>query len=260
MKNIFNLIILVLITNSLKVYSQFGLSHEVGVIAGPVFFQSDYGQRHNFETNISNSGIGVGIVHYLGFYYDPECNCQKPFSFFSDHFKVRTELSYNKTNLRHFGEWVDSEKQSVGVQQLRAMRGVTTNVNLGLLLEYYPLSLRDFDGDVGAFAPYASVGAQYVWTNPEATSTLGRLGDPAITFPKYLNAFSNQSESIWSIVASIGTRYKIGEQHDLNLDLRWQYYTSDWVDGLNPSSKIYTENIANDWLFWLNVGYIYYIY
>jgi hypothetical protein len=30
--------------------AQFGFSHEVGVIAGPVAFQSDYGERY-FDTN-----------------------------------------------------------------------------------------------------------------------------------------------------------------------------------------------------------------
>lgn len=255
-----NLMLLVLITNTLKIHSQFGLSHEIGVIAGPVLFQSDYGERYSFETNLSNMGVGIGVVHYLSFYYNPECNCQKPYSFFSDHFKVRTEFSYNKTDLRHFGKWVDKDKQSIGAQQLRAMRGETTNLNLGMLLEYYPFSLRDFDSNVGAFAPYIALGAQHVWTNPKASTTMGRLGDPSVTFPKYLNAFSNQSENIWSIVASLGSRYKIGDRHDLNIDLRWQYFNSDWVDGLNPDPKIYTENKANDWLFWLNFGYIYYIY
>jgi hypothetical protein len=33
-----------------------GFSHEVGVIAGPVAFQSDYGQRYNLNTN---AGIQV---------------------------------------------------------------------------------------------------------------------------------------------------------------------------------------------------------
>jgi hypothetical protein len=34
---------------------------------------------------------------------------------------------------------------------------------------------------------------------------------------------------------------------------------SNWVDGLNPNPAIYKENKANDWLVWLNVGYIYYL-
>jgi hypothetical protein len=40
------------------------------------------------------------------------------------------------------------------------------------------------------------------------------------------------------------------------IDLRFQYYFSNWVDGLNPNPEIYKENKANDWLVWFNVGYI----
>jgi hypothetical protein len=260
MKNFYYLLLLITISNSDKLHSQFGLSHEVGVIAGPVMMLSDYGERYNLETNFNNVGYGIGLVHYLSFYYDPQCNCEKPYSFFSDHFKLRTELSYNKTELKHFGRWVDSDKQSLDVQQLRGMRGVSENINLGLLLEYYPLSLRKFSYDIGGFAPYFAIGAQYVWTAPQAYSELGRLGDPNITFPKYLNAFSNESESVLSIVSSVGTRYKLSDRSDLNFDLRWQYYFSDWVDGLNPNKNIYKENKSNDWIFWLNFGYIYYIH
>ena len=44
-----------------EVYSQFGFSHEIGVITGPVVFYSDFGVRNDFETNIGNVGFGVGI-------------------------------------------------------------------------------------------------------------------------------------------------------------------------------------------------------
>jgi hypothetical protein len=37
-------LILVLLGFSFNANAQFGFSHEVGVIAGPVAFQSDYGQ------------------------------------------------------------------------------------------------------------------------------------------------------------------------------------------------------------------------
>ena len=60
----------------------------------------------------------------------------------------------------------------------------------------------------------------------------------------------------WSVVASVGTRYKLTVLSDLMIDLRWQYYFTDFVDGLDhklPSNK------ADDWLVWLNFGYIYYL-
>jgi hypothetical protein len=49
-------------------------SHEVGVIAGPVAFQSDYGQRYNLNTNAEYRS-GNRIIHYINFSHEAECNC-----------------------------------------------------------------------------------------------------------------------------------------------------------------------------------------
>ena len=43
------------------------------------------------------------------------------------------------------------------------------------------------------------------------------------------------------------------------VDLRLQYFNSNWVDGLNPNADLYKANRAKDWLVWFNVGYIYYV-
>ncbi len=118
-------LILISIVLSDNAYSQFGFSHEIGVITGPVAFQSDYGERSDFDTNSGNTGFGFGLIHYLNFSYKAECNCYTPETYFNDHFKLRSEISYNKTNLQHFGRWVDPDRTSVGAQQLRDMRGST---------------------------------------------------------------------------------------------------------------------------------------
>jgi hypothetical protein len=245
--------------------AQYGFSHEIGVIAGPVAFQSDYGQRYDFKTNSGNTGYGIGIIHYLNFSYEAECNCYTPETYFNDHFKLRSELSYNKTNLEHFGEWVEG-KPSEGKKQLKAMHGSTAVTNIGMQLEYFPLSIRRFTGTIGSFGPFVSLGGQFSYYKPEAYSSLGPLGTPLTTFPKYLTptdnepyGFSNKSGTTWSVVSSVGTRYKLSPLRDLMVDLRFQYYFSNWVDGLNPNPAIYKENKANDWLVWFNVGYIYYL-
>lgn len=67
-------------------FSQFGFSHEVGIITGPVVFYSDYGQRNNIETNMNNVGFGVGLIHYLNFAYRSDCNCYTRDTYFNDHF------------------------------------------------------------------------------------------------------------------------------------------------------------------------------
>ncbi|UOK43045.1 MULTISPECIES: THC0290_0291 family protein [Flavobacterium] len=241
------------------VRAQFGFSHEIGAIAGPVMFMSDFGERYDWKTNASNTGIGIGIIHYLNFSYSAECNCYKPETYFNDHFKLRTELSYNRTNLEHYGEWVAPEKTSVYADQLRAMKGTASNTDIGMQLEYFPLSIRDFTATIGSLGPFASLGAHYTFYSPEVTSTRGRLNQPGVLYPKYVGATSNDGGSTWSVVASVGTRYKLTELSDLMLDLRWQYYFSNWVDGVNPDPNLYPENKANEWLVWLNFGYIYYL-
>ncbi|AWA29138.1 glutamate dehydrogenase [Flavobacterium magnum] len=260
------LAILVLFGLYQPLQAQFGFSHEVGIISGPVAFQSDYGERHNLETNAGNTGYGIGIIHYLNFSYQASCNCYTADTYFNDHFKLRSELSYNKTELQHFGRWVNKNSNSLGVQQLKAMRGSTEVTDIGMQLEWFPLSIRDFTATIGSFAPFLSLGGHYSYYNPDAYSLLGPLGVPQTTFPKYLepsdgrpHGYSGEDGNVWSVVGSIGTRYKLSPLEDLMVDLRWQYYFSNWVDGLNPNPDVYLENRANDWLVWFNVGYIYYL-
>lgn len=259
-------ILFVLFYFSNKATAQLGFSHEVGVIAGPVAFQSDYGERYDLKTNAGNTGIGIGIIHYMNFSYTADCNCYAPETYFNDHFKLRSELSFNKTNLEHFGEWVDPSRTTLQADQLRAMKGSTQLTNIGMQLEYFPLSIRDFTATNGSIGPFISLGAQFSYYNAKAYSSLGTLGTPLTTFPKYLTptdsrpyGFSTESNSVWSVVSSVGTRVKLSPLSDLMFDLCFQYFFSNWVDGLNPNPDLYKENKANDWLVWLNVGYIYYL-
>ncbi|PWA04302.1 THC0290_0291 family protein [Flavobacterium psychrotolerans] len=252
-------IFLILFGFSSRTLAQYGFSHEIGVIAGPVAFQSDYGERHDFSTNTGNSGYGIGIIHYLNFSYKADCNCYTPETYFNDHFKLRSELSYNKTELKHFGEWVDADRKKLFNEQLRGMKGSTAVTNIGMQLEFYPFSIREFTATVGSLAPFVSLGGQFSFYDPTAYSTLGKLNTPATTPIKYYNATQNDGGTVWSIVSSTGVRYKLAPLSDLMLDARVQYYFSNWVDGLNPNPAIYKENKANDWLVWINVGYIYYL-
>ena len=238
--------------------AQFGFSHEVGAFVGGVAFQSDFGVRHDFETNAGNTGFGVGLVHYMNFAYRAECNCYTPETYFNDHFKVRTELSYNSTKLEHFGEWAD--KESLAGNQLKAMKGEAKVTDIGMQLEYFPLSIREFTATNGSWAPFLGLGAHYSFFSNHTYSELGPLGSPLTTYPRYLNGgYSSEGGSTWSVVSSVGTRYKLTELSDLFVELRWQYYFSDWVDGLNKDPNIWNENKSNDWNVWLHVGYIYYL-
>ena len=242
-----------------EAHSQYGVSHEVGVIIGPVMFKSDYGQRKDFETNTKNSGFGIGIVHYLNFAYQSR-------SYFNEHFKIRSELDYITASFEHYGEWVADDKQSDGAKQLRAMSGSTTVIEVGSLLEYYPLSIIDFEYANYKLAPYFGLGVHYVNFSPKAETSWGDrdIHNPANYPSKYKNAFQTESGSTWALVCSLGVRYKLTKMSDLMLDTRWSMYSSDYVDGLSPSlgnngTTPVPENKANDWIFWLNLGYVFYL-
>jgi hypothetical protein len=238
-----------------------GIAQEVGIIFGPVSFQSDYGERHNMDTNVGNTGFGVGVVHFINF----SANNNRE-SFFSEHFKVRSELSFNQTNLEHFGKWVESEERKGLVRHLRAMSGKSTLVNLGSQLEFSPIKIHDFENSVGSFSPYVSLGFQVSYYTTSVTSQLGPLGLPSTTFAKYLipsdgrqYGFSNENGVVLSVTAGVGVHYKLTEMSDLMFDIRYQGFSSDWVDGLNPNKDLFKENKRNDSQVWFNAGYIYYL-
>jgi|SRR5690606_6118185 len=231
--------------------------HEVGGFVGPVALYSDYGQRNNFDTNIGNTGIGVGLVHYLNFAYGPRNN-------FNQHFMVRNEFNIHSTGLKHYGEWVADHRQSEGAKKLRAMKGSSTIVELGTHLEYYPRDLRDFSANDFKLAPFASFGLHVVFYNPKASSSLGPINTPETTIPKYINGFKQGMGVTLAAVGTLGTRYKLNDMNDLMLMAKWHYYFSDWVDGLNPRREFnkvvdVPENKSNDWLFWLSIGYVHYL-
>jgi hypothetical protein len=255
-------------------FSQLGISHEIGVIAGPVEFRSDFGSRSNLETNFGNSGIGIGIVHYINFAYRADCNCYSTDNFFNDHFKLRTEISWNKTKLEHFGEWVGTDNVSSDADKLRAHKGIAENFDIGMQLEYFPRSIRSFQGFGYRFAPFFSLGVHYTSNKPKASTSYGD-GDvfnssniysfwyqdtaflPSIPIGEQREyPINTEARSSWSMVTSVGVRYKLSVVSDLMLDFRYQLYFSDWVDGLNHQLSF---NKSNDWLLWLNFGYIYYL-
>ena len=255
-------------------FSQLGFSHEIGVIAGPVEFRSDFGSRFDEATNLGNSGIGIGIIHYINFAYRADCNCYSTDTYFNDHFKLRNEISWNYTVLDHHGEWVQPDKVSANADRLRAHHGVAENFDIGTQIEYFPRSIRSFQAFSYILAPYISLGIHYTHSSPQGSTEYGDQniynGDNLYSYcynqPQFLPPvpagqqrqypIDLNQRSNWSMVTSVGVRYKIGVLSDLLLDLRWQLYFSDWVDGFNHKLSY---NKFNDWLVWLNFGYVYYL-
>lgn len=239
-------------------YSQLGFSHEVGVIAGPVAFQSDFGERYDFETNSGNIGFGIGVVYYMNFDYRTNYYYNSLANYFTDHFKIRAEISWNKTELNHFGKWVDPDRTGPSADKLRAHSGESQNWNLGAQLEYYPLSIKGYSQGSFPLTPFGSLGAHYVSYNPSVSTTYGdqNINNPNNFYPLWEpGSVDDQSGSAWSLVASVGARYKLTILSDLMIDLRFQQFFNDSNDGLDHQLA---SNKANDWLLWLNFGYIYY--
>ena len=239
---------IILLSFSNIAQAQYGRTYrEIGLMAGPVFFQSDFGARNTFENYYKNNGISIGA-----FYYISEITNVKSLR---ENFKLRLEASYMSANLSHYGEWVQNNQKFA--TQLRAMTGKVETVNLGFQVEYYPFKTDDYNRGT-TWSPYISGGAQISNYTSKVESSLGPLGSSITTPNKYLNAYRNDSNIVASITTSLGTRYMLDDYHALVFDARVQYYFSDWVDGLNPDRNVYTENKANDWSTTFNIGYVYY--
>jgi hypothetical protein len=239
-------------------YAQRGFSSEIGVIAGPIVYQSDFGERGDFESNTNNVGIGIGIVYYLNFDYLTTYTYRSANNYFTDHFKLRAEISWNKTSLQHYGTWVDEARTSANADKLRAHSGEAQNFNIGAQLEYYPVSIKAFSQGVYNFAPFISLGTQFVSYNPGVETSYGdqNINNADNFYSAWApGSVSEESGNTMSIVGSIGTRYKLTILSDLMIDLRFQSFFSNSTDGLDHQLS---SNRTNDWLVWLNFGYIYY--
>ena len=127
------------------------------------------------------------------------------------------------------------------------------------------LSIYDFEGFDNAIMPYVSLGVHYTFFAPTVKTTyanpnslaIGDVTDSSNFYSRWAPGSVDASPgSTFSMTASLGFRYKLGRLSDLVVDLRGQYYLNDWVDGLNHNLD---SNQYNDWLLWLNVGYVIYL-
>lgn len=240
-------------------------SSEVGVLAGPLLFQSDFGLRNNFDTNVSNLGLGVGVFHYFNFAYRADCDCYSRDRYFNDHFMVRVELDYHITNLTHEGPL--SEKDTDEGRDLRDHMGKSNVFEAGAQIEFHPFSIRDFNAGASFVHPYVGIGAHYVNFKPDFSSIQDVPG--ATPEDIYYNAFlvgdgilgglDDTRQNTWAVTASGGLRFKVGQLNDILLELRYHKYFSNWVDGLNPDPQFYPPNKFDDSIMWLMVGYIIYL-
>jgi len=255
------LLILVFIPLS-NLFAQLEMSHEVGISFGPVTMQSDYGERHHLPSSTATS-FGISASHYLSF-YGSNYNWRNGASFFSDHFKLKTDISYyTSTNLEHKGVYIEDSPATEFDDKLRAMKGATKLLNIGTQLEFYFKNLEDYGllfNTADKFAPYISVGVQYSSFTPEFSTSYGNgdyINNPDILpNPWQENAIFVEKDNAFSLTFGLGTRYKMNG-FDLVAEARYQYFFSDRIDGLDIPSDIYGGNKFNDTLIYFSVGAIF---
>ncbi len=249
---------------SLNLNAQSEKSHEIGIIAGSASFTTDYGARNNFKANVGgNVGIGIGVIYYLNF-TDYRYRWNLRTTYFAEHFRIRAEASYMSAELDHFGKYAESTATEWAAR-LRAHHGKTYLVNLGAQMEFHWVDIVDFGSrripDLH-WSPYISAGAFVDFYDPSISSEKGDWRDPDVLYPKWdINTYPGAARDTPGVTMSatlgVGTRYKLGEYSDLLIESRWQYFFSNYVDGLN--AKADPANKYTDWLLWVHVGYVYYL-
>lgn len=223
--------------------------HEIGVSAGPAAFTTDYGERGEFRNFYLNTGVGIGFQHYMNFVFTGNNS-----NFFKDFFRIRSEIDYFYSKLDHFGP-ISYQNNPRG-EMLRAMHGSVQTIEAGMQLEFHFTQIRNFLFFEKRFSPYILGGAHIVYFMPDAYSDLGPLDNPRVLFPAFQDGVNLDSGTTFSLVFGGGLRYRLTRDSDLLIEGKWNYYYSDYVEGLNVQGP---QNQSNDWNIWVNFGYIYYL-
>lgn len=239
-------------------------THEVAFAFGISDYTTDYGARYNTDANVTrNYGLGFGIIHYWTF-TDYRYRWNHQTSYFAEHFRIRSEISYHQAPLEHYGKWIRIIGGVPG-EKLRGMHGKSRTLNIGSALEYHFVDINDFGSRRDPnlkWSPYLSLGAMVDFYNPSIWTRYGDGNwkeDYNLLFAKWAGPDrARDTKGItMSATLGVGTRYKLGEYSDLFIENRHQYFFSNWVDGLNARDDVANKFV--DWLIWLHVGYIYYL-
>lgn len=240
---------------SISIQSQISLSYEAGFNVGMASFQTDYGERGDFQSGFSgNMGVSTSATFYLNF-FNRTGLWNERYEWLTSHFKVKSEVSYMQAKLEHFG----FEGGTPETDQLKAMHGTSSIINTGITIEYHFLDLYNFNVNrQQMLSPYIGIGALATFSSPTFEFDAGDyVANPSLLPPKYQdNAIFTEPETTGSMVFSAGTRIKATDRADIVIDSRWQYFFSNKIDALDP---IDSSNKFNDWLYSLTVGYVYII-
>ena len=240
----------------LNTRAQTSVSHEAGVTFGIAALQTDMGLSTEFKAE-NQQTLAFGITYYLKF-FGSQYNWRSGSTFFSEHFKLKGELSYiNNTNIGFEGE-IGASGQAI----VDRMKASVKLYNFGVSMEYYIFELEDYSSfyrSSGSINPFVSLGVHYSYSQPDIfvddvslkgkeepyTDLLGKWQEGAVHL---------DPDNIFSASAGLGVRFGL-EKLDFSLEGRYQYFFSDDVEGLNAPNDPGNKN--NDTMVLVNVGVIY---
>ena len=236
-------------------FSQSSLSHEVGATFGAASYQTDFGQRNDFPS-ANAATMTFGVTYYLKFFGN-QYSWRSGSSYFSSHFKLKTEFNYmNNKTIRHEGNLKDNP-------QLQRMTGEIKMYNIGTNLEYYFFDMEDYSSyfqNKSKLNPFINVGIHYSFYDPDilidGESLEGNEELYKELIPKWQEgAIYLESDGTFAASVGGGIRYSISDV-DLVLEGRWQHFFSDKVDGLDDISSDSASDY-NDTMVIVNMGIVY---
>lgn len=243
MKKIILLPFVILITNSL--FSQ-QLKHEIGISAGLISMQTDYGERGHLPSSVANIGFGIGASYYLSF-DEHRIKWNDRATWIKEHLRGKLELSYMSATLKQRGRYVEQDSNGL----LAATSGSTKLLNIGGIMEFNIFSTIE----ERKFEPYISTGGIYSMVTPEFKSSLGDIeANPSLIPTAYRNGLYLEKDKASAFVFGAGSRLTNNNGSVFLIDFRWQRYFSDRVEGIVPQIS---ANKNKDWLFYLNVGMVF---
>jgi len=202
----------------------------------------------------NQSNMGFGLTYYLKF-FGSQYNWRSGSSFFSDHFKLKTELSYiNNSN-------VNFEPAGLNTK-LDNMKAAVKLFNVGLNLEYYIFQLEDYSSfyrSSGSINPFITAGLHYSYSQPDILVNNVSLKGKEEPYTELIDKWQNgavflEPENIFSATGGIGVRFGL-EMVDFSFETRYHYVFSDVVEGLNAPNDPANKN--NDTMISANIGVIY---
>ncbi len=220
---------------------------EAGFNVGLTSFNTDWGIRNDAKSNFSgNMGIGVAAAMYVKFFSKDPTVTPYP-SGFAKHMILRAEVSYFRAKIEHHDVRSDVSQY---------MNGTGSVLNAGTILEYHPnIQPYYIPKKYRKYDPYLSFGVQ------------GSLSSPTVNHRGLIDAYSGvddndiarvneDSQFTFSFIFGAGVKREIGYNSSIVLDVHWNYYNTDYIDGLNPNPEI-VANKNNDWTEFFSIGYIY---